>query len=260
MRIATLLLFTIVIMLSSCEKVIEFPLNTTEKRVVLQAFLTDTAGVNNVKITTTADFSAPNRFIPITGAQVTVTDNLNNSVTFTQRADSTYGNTNFRGVPGRTYTMKIVTGGKEYTAVSILPLRRVAIDSLTVSETVNPGNATPTKNIDCYFTDPINVKNYYRFVFSRNSRNARDIEIDEDQFYDGQPNTYTLSSDSLKRNDIVVIEMQCIDKAAFNYFFTLQSLTNDESAAPANPNSNWNNGALGYFSAYTYNRRRIVVP
>lgn len=53
--------------------------------------------------------------------------------------------------------------------------------------------------------------------------------------------------------------MQCVDKAV-NLYFVSMSQTNGESATPANPVSNIAGGALGYFSAYTKQIKKVKIP
>jgi hypothetical protein len=51
-------------------------------------------------------------------------------------------------------------------------------------------------------------------------------------------------------NDTVQMELDAIDRPVYDYFYTLnQSTLNGQSAAPANPVSNFSNNALGYFCA-----------
>jgi hypothetical protein len=60
-----------------------------------------------------------------------------------------------------------------------------------------------------------------------------------------------------------VVELQTIDKVAYDYFRTLTMLVGvggPPSDAPANPLSGFSNGALGYFYAHGSRRASIVVP
>jgi hypothetical protein len=54
--------------------------------------------------------------------------------------------------------------------------------------------------------------------------------------------------------------MQCIDKNVFKYLEELsgQDATNGQPTSPADPTSNITNGALGYFSAHTIQRKKTV--
>jgi hypothetical protein len=64
--------------------------------------------------------------------------------------------------------------------------------------------------------------------------------------------------------DTVWVDLLSIDKASYDYFNTLNNiLTSDRSPtslAPANPNTNLTNGALGYFAAYSISSRMIILP
>ena len=64
--------------------------------------------------------------------------------------------------------------------------------------------------------------------------------------------------------DTVRVDLLSIDKASYDCFNTLNDiLTSDRSPtslAPANPNTNLTNGALGYFAAYSISSKMVVLP
>ena len=54
--------------------------------------------------------------------------------------------------------------------------------------------------------------------------------------------------------DTVTVEMQCIDRPVYNYWFTLSQQQGDNpggAVAPSNPPTNFTPATLGYFSAHT---------
>ena len=55
-------------------------------------------------------------------------------------------------------------------------------------------------------------------------------------------------ADALKENDLIRIEVRAIDRASYDYLYSLQVMDN----AGTNPISNFTGGCLGYFSAYSY--------
>ncbi|MNY17369.1 hypothetical protein D3C86_1506870 [compost metagenome] len=68
--------------------------------------------------------------------------------------------------------------------------------------------------------------------------------------------------DQVKTGDKVEIEMQCIDKNIFNYWYTLSQQSQNGPGGgtiPGNPPSNISNNALGYFSAHTVDKKEMVV-
>jgi hypothetical protein len=83
--------------------------------------------------------------------------------------------------------------------------------------------------------------------------------------------TYTLTvnsegkeysaSSAISSGDYVTVALQSIDKGVYEYFRTLNQANNSgQSATPANPVSNFSNGALGYFSAYAVKVKSIFIP
>jgi hypothetical protein len=61
--------------------------------------------------------------------------------------------------------------------------------------------------------------------------------------------------------DSVRIEFQTINLAIYRYWFSIRSAANEieNNSAPANPISNINGGALGYFSTHTKQVKSFVV-
>jgi hypothetical protein len=56
--------------------------------------------------------------------------------------------------------------------------------------------------------------------------------------------------------------MQCIAPAVFKYLYSLDQGASggNNSASPANPVTNIEGGALGYFSVHTIESKTMVVP
>ncbi len=86
----------------------------------------------------------------------------------------------------------------------------------------------------------------------------------DDRLSDGKYIARQLFTDSayLKAGDVLTLQMNCTDKAVYNYFNTLQQAADAngfQSSTPSNPVSNISNNALGYFSANTVNYKTTVV-
>jgi hypothetical protein len=114
------------------------------------------------------------------------------------------------------------------------------------------------------FQDPVGLGNYYQFTEQVNGRNIPNVFVFEDRLSDGRYIVQPLFNDSayLQKNDTLVLTMNSVDQNIYNYFFTLANVTgnnNFQTATPANPNTNITGGALGYFSAHTTQKERIVV-
>ena len=244
----------------SCTKVIKVNLKNTDKKVVIEASVTDQPGPYEVKITQTVNFDQTNIFPAVTGATVTLADDAGNTEILSETAPGIYHTATMSGTPGRTYTLTITTSGQTYTAVSKMP-PPILIDSLKNER----GGFRGERNVRVFFTDPAGVGNWYRFIKTVNDSEHHDIYVTPDLLRDGEVIDQTLRSsgnaDSLTVGDSVTIAMQCIDEPTYNYFRTLAQITGggDPGTAPANPLTNFNNGALGYFSAHTETRKAIIV-
>ena len=244
-----------------CQKVISVDLIRLLRKLLLRAIYRIHSGRLMSTLSKTVNFDQPNTFPPIAGAHIVMSDNLGHSVLLTETPLSgTYVASTLQGTPGRTYTLDVTTDGKEYVASSTMPLP-VGIDSLAIEN--SPFGSNLRKLIDVHFTDPAGIKNYYRFVVMRNGIISSNIYLYDDRIQDGQPITSVLSVDTLQTGDTLVVFLQGIDEGVYNDFRTAQQISGDRgsfSASPANPLSNFNNGALGYFSAYAIRSKLIIAP
>ncbi|HEU4717829.1 MAG TPA: DUF4249 domain-containing protein [Bacteroidia bacterium] len=252
-------LFAVFVLLaSSCQKVIDVDLNSKDPQIVIEGNITDQPGPYTVSITQTVNFSESNTFPPVTGATVNIADNVGNSETLTENSPGVYQTNSFQGVPGRTYTLTVITNGKTYTAQSTMP-SAIPLDSLLLEP--NQSIGSPYYIIPL-FQDPAGKGNYYRCVETINHVRNNGIFLFDDQFSDGLINGEPILdfTTELAHNDSVDVELQCLDKATYTYFFSLEQTLTGQTTAPANPVSNISNHALGYFSAHTVSRKSTVIP
>lgn len=242
---------------ASCTKVIDANLDESPAYLVIEGSVTDTSAPS-VRITRMVDVEKDNNFPAVTGAVVTITDNLGNITTLQQSTQGIYFGDTIIGVPGRTYNLKVVLNGETYTATSIMP-KKVYIDSLSVRDF---GFGEETLFAALHYTDPVGQGNNYRAVLWHNDTLRTDIFIEDDKFSDGNTREGTLFSPdyTLKKGDKFVIEMQCIDRQVYDYLSVLIEVGGSSGlASPANPQSNISGGALGYFSAHTSHTLEKVV-
>lgn len=261
--------------LISCEKVIDIDLNQSNPRYVIEGNLSNVTGESKVKISKTLNFDETTAYPAISGALVTITDNkLNQTDTLTETSVGIYFKAGLAGIEGHPYTMMVKMGTEIFTAVSTMP-NSVNLDSL-VQETLagsysgggpggpggpgRPGSdkGSSTIQITPHYTDPDNAENYYQFVVTRNDTLVNDIFIRNDVGFNGSSSHLPLRVKADK-GDALTIDMQCIDNTVYNYFFGLNENINQSSATPANPTSNINNGALGYFKAHTSQKETIII-
>jgi hypothetical protein len=265
------LLFALSLLLlvfSSCEEVIDIELKDADQVLVIEGNVSNTETTHFVSISKTVPFSSNSTDNPQSGAIVKILEEIvsgsnNSGVTvkaeraFTEVSPGLYQINNYRASPGRKYILTVELENKSYQASSIMPAP-ISIDSIgTVTDSFF---GEDQKTVSVVFQDPPNEKNYYRYLLTVNGKLITDVFAYNDKFNDGktvQRNLYNEDLD-LFRDDTVWVEQQCVDEAVYNYFNGIQS-NNPGSAAPANPISNFSNGALGYFSAYGVTRASTVI-
>jgi len=246
---------------ASCQKVIDLKLNNAAAQMVIEANVIDQYGPQFITLSQSVPFTNKNTFPPVRGASIVVTDSSGKQFNFTETEPGLYSSVPFRGIYGHTYTMTVKSGGLTYTAQSTMPFP-VSLDSVTAK--IDAFDNKNRRTIQVNYQDPQDVANYYRFVLYVNQQEVDDVFVNDDSFSNGryvQLELFEASNDVLA-GDTATVEMQCIDKNVYKYWFSLsQQQANGPGGAvtPSNPPSNINNNALGYFSAHTTQTKSIIV-
>jgi Domain of unknown function (DUF4249) len=261
-----ILLGLIILATTSCTKIIDVDLNSSDPKVIIEADITDETDGYQVKISKTVNFSEANNFPAVRGAVVTVTDNSGVVQTLTESTAGLYILKSAKGVSDKTYSLKIVAEGKTYTATSTMP-KAVDFLALHVQESPFQRPNTTTKDYTYFpiFLDPEKEQNNYLFFLSTKGVRDKGFEnVFNDNLINGVINQRPIRGGSdfkVNPKDTVTVEMLCLDKSAFDYYFSLNQISgNRGSASPANPVSNISGGALGYFSAHTVRKATGVIP
>lgn len=254
---------------ASCERVIDINLNSAAPKYVIEGVITnETDAPATVKITQTKNFSEDNNFPPVKGAQVTISDNGGTPVVLAEQADGSYQTTAFYGQSGHTYVLNVTINGAVFTATSTMP-QQVTMDSLYTSDENLFGDVLKIANVD--FKDPAGKGNAYRWVQYVNGKKEKTIFVRDDDLTDGRQVNRKLfyfndddddDSRDIKTGDNLTVNMFCIDMNVYKYWYSLDASATGENqqATPANPVTNIKGGALGYFSAHTFQTKTIKVP
>lgn len=261
-RILYLYVFSIAFtsLLSSCEKVIDLELKKADPVIVIEASISNQYENHFVKISKTIPFDQLSTFNGLKGAQVTLSSSTGLNQVFAEIGPGIYRSPRFNGTPGVTYTLRVQAEGKVYSANSTMPYPVVpdSIGFKTLSF-FGESNVYPT----VFYKDPPNIQNQYRYILKINGKAQGDI-VFEDRFNDGNSVSDIIiydGEDDINPGDIVDIEMQCIDRNVFKYFFAISQIGGNGGppVAPANPVSNFDNGALGIFNACTKSSKSVIL-
>jgi hypothetical protein len=261
LKLSILILLTAVSTLS-CNKVIDLNLGNDSGKLVIEGNVTNVTGMQNVVLSRNVPFTSPNTYPAVTGATVSVSDDKGNNYPFTEGPAGTYSNGHLYGVAGTTYTMTVLTGGVTYKASSEMP-PLVPLDSIT-SKTNDFNDRNNRREITVHFQDPPGEPNQYKFLLFVNNVQVDAIFAIDDEFTDGRYVNLDLveNQTDIYPGDTVRVEMQCLDKPIYTYWFTLAQQQQDTpggGVAPSNPPTNITPDALGYFSAHTTQSITLVV-
>jgi hypothetical protein len=266
MRLIKTFLFILVLTsFFACEKVIEIEVKDSDAKYVIEGIITNETGSCKVAITRTNPFYADNNFPTVSGATVKISNNGVEHL-LAETSPGIYQNNVVPGVPGQVYTLSVTINNESFVASCQMP-QPVLMDTLYIS----PGPFGQFKFATVGFTDAAGINNGYRFVQYVNGLKDPRIFWENDEFTDGETVLLQLDTGVDKKNDPrninsgdeVTVEMLCVDEAIYKYWYSLRIGGGDgagSTAAPANPLTNISGGALGYFSAHTINRKKVIAP
>lgn len=254
-------------LIMGCEEVININLKNVEPRLVIEGVISDQAGQSWFAVSKTTDYFEPNDFPMISGAFITVTDNIGHVDTFTEIQQGIYWAPELIGQIGRAYYASVTVDSITYTATSYIP-EPIIIDSVRTE--YQEGGGFGSEEDEGYrlyvnFTDPPGVSNFGRLRITVNDSLLPDYYLYDDDFTDGNPIEYNYFNQVFQVGDSLTIEYITMDSVVYDYFRTLVSVVayeegnENDPLAPANPLSNWNNDALGYFGAFSVNSRTLRV-
>lgn len=263
--ISILCLFVI---MTSCEKVIDVNLNDTAPQYVIESMLLAGSNDFEVRISRTTSYFDSSAPAWVSDAVVLLTSENGELYELQLTQNGLYVHNDLDPVEGQTYTLEVTVAGSTYTASNTIP-QFVPISELSYVD----------NDVVMTIQDPVETENFYWIYNAVN-------EIDEEEynrrrdFIDDFANNGSLISynfygsfdegeeeddfgPSLESGDIVYVELRSIDAQTNTYFSTLDDILESDgpfATSPANPVTNWSNGALGYFGAGYSDFGMITIP
>ena len=237
----------------------------SNEAIVIEATMTNNSKLPfTVLISKTSPYFGAQTKNPVSGAIVSVRVDKGKAKYFAETSPGLYRLERTIALAGYWYIVDVEYEGVIYTARSFLN-ETVPIAELSFSYFDGFGFFDSGYKVNTYIKDPAGKENYYRLKFLVNGKptdDRKEITLYSDKLFNGKDVGLGQRSIVFTETDTLTVELQSIDKSAYNYFSTLESISGSvlqQSASPANPISNFNNGALGYFSAYSYDRKTVII-
>jgi hypothetical protein len=260
-----LIFFSVFILLTSCENVIEIELNYMEPKLVIEGVINDFDKQCIIKLSKTADYFNQKTNPAVSDAVITLNDNAGTIVNFNEIEPGIYMEESVRAKSNTNYTLKILSEGDEYVANATIP-QKVDIDSLTCLYNSESILYEVGYVVSCHFSDPEEFRNFYRlktYNISDRTKAKNSKDLYNDDLFNGNHVKLPWSYDVYQQFDTVVVELYTLDMQTYDYYKTLFPISGGAEmmsmTTPANPNTNISNGALGYFGAYTISSDTIII-
>ncbi len=252
----------------SCTEIIDINTQKSEPELVIEANLALNSHAE-VAISKTIQLSDSNAFERIKTASVELWDDKGNTeVLRVDNESGKYYGSQLKGKIDQNYKLIVKIAGKTITAQSKIP-KLVPIKALSLVNSVYPGagKAPANTKADFYeitvaYNDPVAEQNNYRVQLFLNKKPLGGIYVYDDKLNNGLENELNIVvfNESIKKGDTLLVEMQCIDQAMFNFYSSLGADGfRPNSSSPANPETNLVGALLGYFNAHTSEKQQIII-
>jgi hypothetical protein len=257
------------LLLTSCQDVIDIDLRDADRKYVVEGSVVQGVDSVLVRVSRTTSFFETTGPEAITDATVVLTLPDGTERVLDHVSGGYYKAMGIDAQPNATYRLRVSAGGETFTAAAYMP-EPVSIDSLTYQPVQNffgPPPAGPPKfNVFLNFQDP-QARNYYRAVYKRNGNeqnNLGDIQLFDDELTNGNYIEIPIFNQEYKLGDTAYVALQTMDAEVYTFLETFQSAASADagspfSAAPDNPITNIEGGAVGVFAAYSRTEAEVVV-
>lgn len=274
-----------------CDKAVDFELEAGAPSLVVEATIENGQAPRVVLTSSQAYFSQISADILNTsfvqGAEVYVSNGQKEhrlkeyavpAGPFTLRyysTDSSQLNTAFVGELKQSYSLRIVSDGKTYTANTTIPDTTRRIDSIWWRPV--PNSTQNEVQVYVRATDKKGFGDYIRYYTRRNNQGFfppfnsvfDDFVIDgttyQVQVEPGFNRNTEFNDDTyfFRRGDTVGMKLANIDKATYDFWRTMEynySAIGNPFSTPITVLSNISGGALGYFGGYAAQYRTLIIP
>ncbi|WP_152287936.1 DUF4249 domain-containing protein [Flavicella marina] len=212
-------IFITILLFTSCEDVIDLPLEEGPKRLVIDANINwqkGTSGANQkIRLTETAGFY--DLTVPVaTGATVTVTSGAGTVFPFTEEGNTgIYSTTTFLPEIEETYTLSVNYNGETFTAEETL---KSVSEIVSIEQSIQPIFGTDLIKVEFFFQDPEGEENYYINQFNYPGFLIDTYGARSDEFTDGQLNSVFIQDEDLVPGQKLTLYFYGGSKTYFNYF------------------------------------------
>ncbi|MCI5081180.1 MAG: DUF4249 domain-containing protein [Saprospiraceae bacterium] len=263
-----ILLFLALASFMACEETIELDLDSSEPRLVVEAVLNASEANCTVSLSMTNDFYESGDYNRVEDAVITLRSNTGKSYELIHQGQGRYEVSDLNIEALETYTLEIQSPSRgNYQAVAQVPskatIANIEVEELDGGLFGGDDDEDGDRQITLEWNDIVDEDNYYRIRIFENATYLSDFYVlADDRFNEGNMLSRPLFGEAFNEGDELQIELLSTNKAYFDYFTEIANNADtglNGSAAPYNPQGNFDNGALGYFGIWQIDQQTIIL-
>ena len=262
-------LFLVFSLCTSCLDVVEVDLEEATPRTVIDATIKweypNESNKQLIQISETRNFFE-DEITWISNANVEITNANSQTFIFEEIEPGQYITNNFIPELNADYQLQIQANGIQYEATERF-VNPSVIDSIVQDD--DGGFTGGEKEVIIYFLDNPEEENYYLARFNTEFLAFPEVDIQSDEFNNGNRMSFSFADEDLKTGDEVEIEFYSISKAYYNFLFRLLlqsgSAGGPFQAQPATVrgniinSDNFDDFPFGYFSLSTFEKVSVTI-
>ncbi len=237
--------------LVACEKDIPIDYHDVDKLYVAEASVTQEGTLVRLSMTQNVNDNSREHYVEQAVVVVSIPRYaLADTLKYTKRG---YYQSSVAGVAGETYDMDIYVDGRHFHSSSVMQQPPQVTSLRFVWQKVLSERMLLA---DLRLQDTPDENSYYFMHIYRNNIGYRWAVMSDDKNKNGELQQLFQCTtkrdmdkgdeDALREGDKIRMEVRAIDRAAYDYLYSMQVMDN----AGTNPIENFTGGCLGYFSAY----------
>lgn len=261
MKRAIYIITLLSILLSACEEEVIIDLKSIEKKLIVDAVLSDKTPSIVVKLSYNQGFyDTPNPEF-LNNANVFIKDQEGYSEKLLITNNNVYFSPIFYVQHNKSYTLTIETEEQSFEVHATLP-EKIAMNNIQfVPNPFYPSG--DSLNAFVNVIDIPNVNNYFRlFITKSGTPFTREFFLVDDSFGKNKILTMPVYYKNFSFGDTVIAELHHLSKQTYEYYSGLSENISGSfnSIAPGNPPGNMPENVYGIFASYSATRDTFIVP
>jgi hypothetical protein len=260
MKIRYITLIILSLILFSCEEEVVLDLGKIQKRLVVEAKVTNDSPMVKVSLSYSQDFYDVPEYQLLTNASVVLEGENGESETLTVNSENIFESKSLNPHFGENYTLKINVDNQNIEVTTKLP---PPVKITSVAFVPNPFRKNQDSlNAFVSVADQVGVDNYYRLRVNKYGKKPTgEYYLTDDSFGKDGLITMPVYFKNFTYGDTVIVELYNLNEVIYNYYSGLSENINGSfnSIAPGNPVSNMPDNVYGFFAGYAIDRDTVVV-